>query len=101
MASAADRPSEVAAASGEAPSGNPQFRIGRYELFDRIAAGGMATVYFGRVVGGAGFRRAVALKRLHPHLAQEKTFVSMLRDEARVASRIRHRSVVPVLDVVE
>ncbi len=96
-----DRYPDVAVIDGEEPSGTPQFRIGRYELFDRIAAGGMATVYFGRVVGGAGFRRAVALKRLHPHLAKEKTFVSMLRDEARLASRIRHRSVVPVLDVVE
>jgi serine/threonine-protein kinase len=76
-------------------------RIGRYELFDRIAAGGMATVYFGRLVSGAGFRRAVALKRLHPHLAEEKRFVAMLRDEARLAGRIRHPNVVPVLDVVE
>ncbi len=76
-------------------------RIGRYELFDRIASGGMATVYLGRVVGDAGFRRTVALKRLHPHLAQEKSFVAMLRDEAHLASRIRHRSVVPVLDVVD
>ena len=100
MASA-DRYPDVAVQNGPEPSENLQFRIGRYELFDRIAAGGMATVYFGRVVGGAGFRRAVALKRLHPHLAKEKTFVSMLRDEARLASRIRHRSVVPVLDVVE
>ncbi len=90
-----------AADDGDAGGGSDHFRIGRYELFDRIASGGMASVYFGRVVGGGGFRRAVALKRLHPHLATETSFVSMLRDEARLASRIRHRSVVPVLDVVD
>ncbi len=82
------------------PAGT-RLRIGRYELFERIASGGMATVYFGRLMGSGGFKRAVALKRLHPHLASEKRFAAMLRDEARLASRIRHRSVVPVLDVVE
>jgi eukaryotic-like serine/threonine-protein kinase len=75
-------------------------RLGRYALHDRIAAGGMATVYFGQLVGSGGFSRIVAVKRLHPHLAEEKEFASMLLDEAYLAGRIRHPNVVSTLDIV-
>lgn len=74
--------------------------IGRYALFAQIAAGGMAAVHLGRLLGQAGFSRTVAIKRLHPHLAQDPEFVSMLLDEARLAARIRHPNVVSTIDVV-
>ncbi|AKV02650.1 serine/threonine protein kinase [Labilithrix luteola] len=74
-------------------------RLGRYAIFDRIASGGMATVYFGRLLGVGGFSRTVAIKRLHPHLAQDPNFAAMLLDEARLVGRIRHPNVVQTLDV--
>jgi serine/threonine-protein kinase len=74
--------------------------IGRYALFEEIASGGMASVHYGRLLGPDGFSRTVAIKRLHAHLAKDKQFSSMFRDEARVAARIRHPNVVPTLDVV-
>jgi serine/threonine protein kinase len=74
--------------------------VGRYALFDEIAAGGMASVHLGRLMGPAGFSRTVAIKRLHPHLARDPDFVAMLIDEARIAARVRHPNVVPTLDVV-
>ncbi len=61
----------------------------------------MATVYLGRLTGSAGFSRTVAIKRLHPHLTNEGEFVAMLVDEARLAGRVRHPNVVPMLDVVQ
>jgi serine/threonine-protein kinase len=39
--------------------------LGRYVVFEEIAAGGMATVHLGRLRGAAGFARMVAVKRLH------------------------------------
>jgi serine/threonine protein kinase len=75
--------------------------IGRYTLFEEIASGGMGSVHYGRFVGPAGFARTVAIKKLHPHLANEEDFVAMLADEARLASRIRHPNVVSTIDVVE
>jgi serine/threonine-protein kinase len=60
----------------------------------------MAAVHLGRLVGPAGFGRTVAIKRLHPHLAKEQEFVTMLTDEARVAGRIGHPNIVPTLDIV-
>ena len=75
-------------------------RVGRYVVHDRIAAGGMATVHVGRVLGAAGFSRTVAIKRLHDAYAKDPEFVAMLLDEARIAAMIRHPNVVPTLDVV-
>jgi serine/threonine-protein kinase len=75
--------------------------IGRYLLYDEIAAGGMATVHLGRLLGQGGFARTVAIKRLHPHAAKDIEFAHSLVDEARIASRIRHPNVVATLDVVQ
>jgi hypothetical protein len=57
-------------------------------------------VCIGRSVGAAGFARTVAIKRLHPHLAKDPEFSAMFLDEARLAARVRHPSVVATLDVV-
>src|SRR5204862_4521479 len=74
-------------------------RIDRYDLVAEIASGGMATVYLGNLSGVGGFRRFVAIKRLHPHLAKEQEFVEMFLDEARLAAGIHHQHVVPILEV--
>jgi serine/threonine-protein kinase len=75
--------------------------VGRYAVFDPIATGGMATVCFGRLLGPAGFARTVVIKRLHPHFVAEAEFAAMFLDEARIAARVHHPNVVPVIDVVE
>ena len=75
--------------------------LGRYELLLRIGSGGMAAVYLARARGVAGFQREVAVKIIHPHLSDESEFVQGLLQEARIAARIRHPNVVPVLDVGE
>ena len=69
-------------------------------MHDEIAAGGMATVHLGRLLGPVGFSRTVAIKRLHPQFAKDPDFASMFIDEARLAARIRHPNVVSTLDVV-
>jgi len=74
--------------------------VGRYALYNPIAAGGMATVHLGRLLGPVGFSRTVAIKRLHAQYAADPEFVTMFLDEARLAARIRHPNVVPTLDVV-
>ena len=84
---------------GAMPSSHGRL-VGRYVVHDRIAAGGMATVHVGRLLGAAGFSRTVAVKRLHDQYACDPDFVAMLLDEARLASQIRHPNVVPTLDVV-
>jgi serine/threonine-protein kinase len=60
----------------------------------------MARIHIARSLGSEGFSRLVAAKRLDPELVHDAEFLEMFLDEARVASKIRHRNVVPVLDVV-
>jgi serine/threonine-protein kinase len=74
--------------------------VGRYALFRELAAGGMATVHLGRLLGPVGFSRTIAVKRLHPQYAKDPDFVGMFLDEANLVSRIRHPNVVPTLDIV-
>jgi len=58
----------------------------------------MATVYLARSRGAGGFVREVALKLTHSHLRTHEHFAEDLLEEAKLAARIRHRNVVPVLD---
>ncbi|WP_447925274.1 Stk1 family PASTA domain-containing Ser/Thr kinase [Georgenia muralis] len=67
----------------------------RYEVGARIARGGMATVY--RAVDRR-LERTVALKVMHPHLAESPDFVARFRREARAAARLTHPGVVAVHD---
>lgn len=76
-------------------------QLGRYRLITPIAAGGMATVYLARVTAVGGFSREVAVKVVDAKDVSSDVGQAPheLLDEARVASRIRHPCVVPVLDV--
>jgi serine/threonine-protein kinase len=71
-------------------------RAGGYELLLDLASGGMATVYLARAVDRD---LLVAVKRPHKHLAQDKMFLTMLLDEARVASSIDNPGVVRVREL--
>ena len=73
--------------------------VGRYALKEELASGGMATVSLGKLRGPVGFSPVVAIKTLHPHYAKEPEFVRMFLDEARLAARVRHANIVPVIDV--
>jgi eukaryotic-like serine/threonine-protein kinase len=77
----------------------PSRVLGRYAMYEQFAAGGMATLHYGRLLGTAGFSRTVAIKRLHAHLSEDPDFVAMFLDEARLAARIHHPNVIQTLDV--
>jgi serine/threonine-protein kinase len=75
--------------------------VGRYVLHAAIARGGMATIHLARLHGAEGFSRTVAAKRLHPQFTEDAEFLKMFLDEARIASKVHHPNVVPMLDVVQ
>jgi eukaryotic-like serine/threonine-protein kinase len=80
-------------------SGGPLGVVGAYDLLAELAAGGMAMVYLGRANDGRAVAPLVAIKRPHRHLASDKMFLSMLLDEARLASAIQHENVVKVREL--
>ncbi|HEU4726836.1 MAG TPA: protein kinase [Kofleriaceae bacterium] len=71
----------------------------RYELLDRIGVGGMAEIFRGKAVAAGGFEKPVAIKRILPHLSQDKRFVELLIAEAKVLSLLKHRNIVQIFDV--
>jgi serine/threonine protein kinase len=73
--------------------------MARYELVERIGVGGMAEIYRGKAIAGGGFEKLVAIKRILPHLSQDKRFVELLITEAKTLSRLRHRNIVQIYDV--
>ncbi len=56
--------------------------FGRYELLDRISAGGMAEVF--RARDAERNNQIVALKKILPHVAEDEEFIEMFTDEARI-----------------
>ncbi|MDB4976870.1 MAG: Serine/threonine protein kinase PrkC, regulator of stationary phase [Myxococcaceae bacterium] len=76
-------------------------KIGGYEVLAKLREGGMATLFLAQKVGPAGFSRHVALKVIHPSLANDEQFRQMFLDEATLASRIEHPNVVRVEELGE
>lgn len=76
-------------------------RVADYEIVARMKAGGMATLFLGRRTGASGFSKPVAIKVVHPHLADDPSFVEMFVDEALLCARIQHPNVVHVEELRE
>jgi beta-lactam-binding protein with PASTA domain/tRNA A-37 threonylcarbamoyl transferase component Bud32 len=68
---------------------------GRYRVLQRIAKGGMATVYLAL---DERLDREVALKVMHTNLADDDAFVQRFSREARSAARLNHHGIVQVFD---
>jgi serine/threonine-protein kinase len=73
----------------------PTLVAGRYRIDRRLGAGGMSTVF---EAVDTVLERAVAVKLLAEHLAQDEAFVARFRREALAAARLQHPNVVQVYD---
>ena len=73
--------------------------VGRYQILDRVAVGGMAELFKAQLTGQHGFEKLVAIKKILPHLANDRTFVEMFIDEARITAQLDHRNIVAVFEL--
>ena len=80
----------VQVSDDKGPSLPPSAHVGRYQVLAKIADGGMAAVYMARRDDG----EIVALKRIREEFARNKDFLTMLLDEARIVSHLRHPNIV-------
>ena len=71
---------------------------GRYQVERLVARGGMATVYLAE---DNRLDRKVALKVIHPHLANDKDFREKFVREAKIAAKLSHPNLVNVFDQAE
>ncbi len=73
--------------------------FGRYQMLEKIAAGGMAEVYKARMRGEEGFEKIVAIKRILPHMADNDDFITMFIDEAKLAAQLSHNNIIHIYDL--
>nr|MSZ44777.1 protein kinase [Actinomycetota bacterium] len=67
----------------------------RYQLQKVVASGGMATIYYALDLR---LDRSVAVKIMHPHLANDEDFVARFIREAKAAAALAHPNIVAIQD---
>jgi len=72
--------------------------FGRYLLVQRLSRGGMGEIFLAKH-GLAGFEKLAVIKKVLPHLAADKQFISRFVDEAQVAIKLQHVNVAQVFEV--
>jgi serine/threonine protein kinase len=88
---------------GPGKPGPEQF--GAYLVYEKLGGGGMASVHRAQRIANdpaGGIKPAgppVALKRLHPQLAQVDEFVQAFLDEATLALKLQHDNIARTYDV--
>lgn len=76
-------------------------KVGRYHVVRHLASGGMAELFIARQEAMGGFEKEVVVKILQPRYAENPRVVQMFLDEARLAAKLNHQSIVHVYDVAE
>jgi len=74
-------------------------QFGPYKLIERISVGGMAEVYKATEHGVEGFERTVAVKRILPHIAEDDEFITMFKDEAKIAGQLNHGNIAQIYNL--
>jgi serine/threonine-protein kinase len=73
-------------------------QLGRYQLLDRIAFGGMAEIYRAKTFDLEGREHLVAVKRVLQHLTTDEEFMKMIVDEAKLTALIAHENIARVYE---
>ncbi len=73
-------------------------RCGKYELFEKLASGGMADIFLGRTLLADGICKFVAVKRIQSRFSNSQQFQNMFREEAKVAINLKNNNIVSTLD---
>lgn len=70
-------------------------------LIRKVAEGGMGTVYEAEQLGPSGFSKRIALKVIHPHLAERQEFLQLFIDEAKLSANLMHGNIVQIYQLGE
>ena len=85
--------------AAEAAAGPGEASYGPYRLLEKVAVGGMAEVFKAKRTGVEGFEKVLAVKRILPHLSDNKEFVDMFVDEAKMVAGLAHPNIVQIFDL--
>jgi serine/threonine protein kinase len=81
----------------------PLRRVGKYELVELIAEGGMGRLYRARDSNPGGLDRDVALKIIREDLATEarEHFATLFTEEAKILSKLTHANIIHIYELGE
>ena len=74
-------------------------QFGKYLLLDRIAIGGMAEIFRAKATGAARFEKIIAIKRIHPNMSDDKDFIKMFIDEAKISGQLNHPAIAQIYEL--
>lgn len=72
--------------------------FGKYVLQELVAVGGMAEIFRAKTIGADGFEKEVAIKRILPSYSEDDGFITMFKDEAKIAAQLDHANIVRIYD---
>ncbi len=75
--------------------------FGKYTLLNKIGSGGMAEIYRSELEGIDGFRKVLVVKKILPKYANNRQFITMFVQEAKVCSGMHHANVVQIYELGE
>jgi serine/threonine protein kinase len=78
--------------------GKKRWQLGRFEVLEPLATGGMATIHVGRAKDAEGAARLYALKVTKTELVSDPHYVDMFKDEAQILSRLSHPNIVETVE---
>jgi len=87
------------ASGAQAQQRDRAIQFGKYTLMSRIATGGMGELFLAQLRAAGGFEKLVVIKRILPHLTDQREFVDMFVAEARTAARITHPNVCQIYEL--
>ncbi|MGM0595531.1 MAG: protein kinase domain-containing protein [Myxococcota bacterium] len=73
--------------------------FGKYILLDRVAIGGMAEIFRAKVSGAAQFEKVMAIKRIHPNMSDDKEFINMFIDEAKIVGQLNQQNIAQIFEL--
>ncbi len=71
--------------------------FGNYTLIKKIGKGGMAEIFLATPVRSPQF--LVVIKKINPELVEDKHYITMFLDEAKLMTCLMHPNIIQILDV--
>lgn len=69
---------------------------GQFRIVQKVARGGMATVYEAEQLGPSGFTKQIALKIIHDRYAKQAEWLQLFIDEAKLSANLVHGNIVQI-----
>ncbi|MBW1810570.1 MAG: protein kinase [Deltaproteobacteria bacterium] len=73
--------------------------FGKYQLVELIAQGGMAEIFRAKSYGVSGFEKTIVIKRILPSYSDNREFIEMLIDEAKICAGLQHANIIQIYDL--